>query len=431
MKKTKKASRFKTFESRLNSFIDAYATENLRYIILLLILLLFATVNMDNLIARISVGFLFIIVMSSIFTVKLIKKTKMDVEVKTPYWVMVGKTFTINVDCFIKKGFKGKWIFKVVNSRKKEDMEAEKQWKFWFFDPNDSKWAGRWALKNPQVYLDRENEPVVFESSEYDFREFNVKNSFEIKGFVKKRGIQKIENVIAGKKDPLYLAQALINKKIEKEKIIYCIPSPRPMPEWPSARAMKSFAAKNKKKEYLRKRVSDPNGDELMGLREARKEDPLKNTHWKTLAKTGKRFVMEREDKLPVKMSLLIDPGLSNSKYAEERFEQMLEMVVGQALNTHSKRDIDWLLLDKEPLSINNKKHWDEIYKKIALFTPLSEEEIQKEWNSLETYWKRVAALRVITTRNEIDLKDWLVYWKKMGIYVELIKVPSVEEKDV
>ena len=429
-KQNKKISKFKFFESRLNSFIDAYATENMRYIVLLFIFLLFATVNVDNLVARIAVGLLFIIMLSSVLFVKIAKKSKFKLDVKTPYWVMVGKEFYIDIDMSLKKGFLGEWVLKIINPRNKSDLNIEKNWKFWFFDPNAAKWKGRWALKNPQVYLDREHEPVVFEDTKIFFNKKEQPITSKIKGYVKKRGVQKISNITIGKKDPLYLTQSLIDNKFTPEKIIYCIPSPRVMPEWPSNKAKKSFSVKNKKNEYLKKRILDPNGDELMGLREARKEDPLKNTHWKTLAKTGKRFVMDREDRLPVKMSLLVDPVLSSDSYAEERFEQMLEMIIGQALNTHSKKDIDWLLLDKEPISINNKKHWEDLYKKIALLQPLSEVEVKEEWDSLHSYWKRVAALRVITTRNENELKEWINYWKKSGIYIEIIKVPYVNEKD-
>lgn len=426
MKKNKPPSKFKFFESRLNSFIDAFATENLRYIILLFILLLFATVNIDNFIVRISTSFLFLIILTSIIMAKLIRKSKFKIEINTPYWAMVGKKINIELKINLLKGFKGKWLFKIINIRKREELEKEKQWKYWYFNPNDIKWENRWALKNPQVYLDRENESISFNVAKLNIENFNKVETVNIEGFIKKRGVQKIENIISGKKDPLFLTQGLINNKIQNDKLIYCIPSPRPMPEWPSNKAKKSFYIKNRRNEFLKKRVLDPNGDELMGLREARKEDPLKNTHWKTLAKTGKRFVMEREDRLPIKMSLLIDPVLSDTPYAEERFEQMLEMVIGQALNTSSKKDIDWLLLDDEPLSINNKKHWEEIYKKIALINPCSNDEIEKRWEKLENYWKRVAALRVITTRTEVELKDWLAYWRKIDVHVEIIKVPYI-----
>lgn len=428
-KNKKKYSKFKSFESRLNSFIDAYATENLRYVFVFFIFLLFATVNLDNEIARVSVGVLFCVLLSSSLLTRYIRKnTKIKTEVKSPIWSMVGKEFDIEISVLIEKGFLGFWTLKVINPRDKTEVEKEKQWKFWFFNPNSKKELKRWLLKNPQVYLNRENEPVVFKDSEIQIIKKNKEINIKMTGFVKKRGIQKISSIFAGKKDPLYLTQAIVKTELSQEKFLYCIPAPRSIPDWPSKKARQSFNLKNRNSEKMKKRIKDPNGDEFLGLREARKEDPLKNTHWKTLAKTGKRFVMEREEVLPIKMSLLIDPVLSDSPYAEERFEQMLEMVVGQAINTTSKKDIDWLLLDRQPISIDNKKHWDEMYKKIALFEPLSIEEANEEWNSLVSYWKRVAAVRVITTRTESDLSEWISYWKKIGIYTEIIQVPYINE---
>ena len=65
----------------------------------------------------------------------------------------------------------------------------------------------------------------------------------------------------------------------------------------------------------------------------------------------------------------MIYDGQKQDKYRYEKFERMLEMLVGQTLTTKHDKDIEWVMLGEKPIKINmsSRLKWQRVLKEISL----------------------------------------------------------------
>lgn len=416
----------KKYRSSPNRLIAKALQEPGRYAFITWLLLLFCSLNLDNLIAR-TLFVVFTVIWSFVFIIMILnRRSNFDMECEFPRWATAGEKFKLPVKIKKNKGFNGTWFFRIIienHNERKKDKYLRKL----IFNTRSEEWHNRWAFNDNNDYGDNNTAKIVF----CDFKlQINKKNQAEetyIEGYSRSRGLANVIGFSSGKRDPFGWLQNGKTKLIKPTSIII-IPKPRNMPVWPSFKAKQAFLKKLESKN--RNSISSYNGDEFMNIREARREDPLKYTHWKSWAKTGKRWVVEQEEITNPKMTLVVDITLDkNDKYQYERFEQMLEMVVGQSFNTREENNLDWVLVKDKPISVDqNHLKWNKVLSEVALISPITEEETNALWERMNPYWKNVVALRVLTTRSESELLPWLNKWKKRGIFVEVIRVPLIEE---
>lgn len=282
------------------------------------------------------------------------------------------------------------------------------------------KWANRWAVQNNIGFYEEELSPIAI--SDKVINDDVVK----LRIFGRKRGLAIINKIKIGKTDPLGWLQSI--KVIDiKPQPIFVVPKPQKITTWPSSKAK---AILLQQKERSQRKINQ-DGDEWANLREARYNDPMKNTHWKSLAKTGKRWIIEKEEVYQSKFALIVDPVLYDDN-DKESFELLMETVSGQVMNTETTSNINWIFINTDPISANNHRHnaWDKVMERVAVMNPIPESEVDEFWTNFIPYWKNVIALRVITTRTEAQLQKWMTIWKKMGIDVEIITVRNKEDDE-
>lgn len=416
----------KKYKSSPNKVVAKVLQEPGRYALITWLLLLFSSLNMDNVIAR-----NIFIAMTVIWTFMFIflifnRRSDFDMECDLPKWTTAGETFKFQVKIKKNKGFKGIWFFRIFveNSySKKEERLLRKL----IFNTKSSDWHNRWAFNDSNDYGDNHTAKIAFSDIKMNFKKDSNIQEALVEGFSRQRGIVHVLGFNSGKRDPLGWLQNGRSKLIKPTKIVV-IPKPINMPLWPSYSAKKAYLKKLESKS--KSAVASYHGDEFMNIREARREDPLKYTHWKSWAKTGKRWVVEHEEVTNPKMTLIVDASLDESdKYKHERFEQMLEMVAGQSLNTKDDNNLDWVVINDKPISVDKGSlRWSKVLHDIAIIEPVSAEKTDELWNKMNAYWKRVVAIRILTTRSEKELAKWTEKWKKQGILVEVIRVPLINE---
>lgn len=340
--------------------------------------------------------------------------------IKSPKYIFVGQENEIEIKVNILKGNKKDWRLRIVTNNHPNEKK-DYLYYLWLYKPNMKKWLNRWAVQNNIGFYEEELSSIA--TSDVIVEDNEV---IKIKIFGRKRGVGIISQIKLGRTDPLGWLQS--NKFIDiPNKKVFVLPKSKKITSWPSSRA-KTILLQQKEKSQ---RKITQNGDEWANLREARYNDPMKNTHWKSLAKTGKRWIIEKEEIYQSKLALVVDPVLYNSE-DNESFELLMETVSGQVMNTGTTNDINWIFIDSDPISANGHHHnaWDRVMEKVSVMNPISEEETDKAWTKFIPYWKNIVALRVLTTRTEDQLKKWIVMWKKMGIDVEIINVINKEEHE-
>lgn len=340
--------------------------------------------------------------------------------VKVPKYILVGQENEIEIKVNILKGSKKDWKLRVVTNNHPNEKK-DYLYYLWLYKPQMKKWLNRWAVQNNIGFYEEELSPIAMTDKLIDNEDV-----VKIKVFGRKRGLAVISQVKIGRTDPLGWLQS--NKSIDiKHQKIFVVPSPKKIEAWPSSRAK---AILLQQKERSRRKITQ-NGDEWANLREARYNDPMKNTHWKSLAKTGKRWIIEKEEIYQSKLALVVDPVLYDEN-DKESFEILMETVSGQVINTGTTSDINWIFIDTDPISANGHQHnaWDKVMEKVAVMHPISEEETDRSWSKFIPYWKNIIAIRVITTRTEEQLNKWITIWRKMGIDVEIINIKNKEDDE-
>lgn len=337
--------------------------------------------------------------------------------IKSPKYIFVNQENELDFEVKIIKGPQNDWKMRVITN----NHPNQKSDYLWLYKSNLKKWKNRWAIQNNIGFYEEELSPIAIADRFIDER-----ISTKIKFFGRKRGMANISQVKFSRTDPLGWLQ--YNKIINiPNKKVFVIPSPKKITTWPSSRATSILL---QEKEKYKRRVT-PNGDEYIGVREANYSDSMKNTHWKLFAKTGKRWVIEKEDKFQSKLALVIDPVLIDEN-DKESFEVLLETISGQVLNTGKTSDINWIFIDSDPIGANGNNYnaWDRVMEKVALMEPVSESLSDKSWEKFMPHWKKIVALRIITTRSEKQLLKWITLWKKMNINVEIINVKRKENDE-
>lgn len=405
----------------LNARLAKYLQEPGRYAFFAWVLLLLISLNPDNVESRIVFLFFTILWIFSICYSILNKRSMFSIDVKFPKIVSVGKEFEVPIKIKKEKGFSGLWNFRFTEESKKE--KNDKLMRKALFNTNSDYWYNRYALNDSNDYGDEQLSAIAFKDISVVVNKKEVDTVLTGRG--RKRGVVKINYLSWGKKDLLGWTQSGKIQKINPIEIIV-IPDSKKMPVWPSDKANQASLRLLKNKTYAK---TTNNGDNFIGIREARREDPLKYTHWKSWAKTGKRWVIEKELEVSPKMSLLVDLVLDETDvFKHERFEQMLEMLVGQALNIRDDKNIEWVFMGESPIKVNTtgKIKWQKVLYEIALAESVSEDKMNEKWLSLDSYLKNIVAIRLLTTRSEQELKDWIIKWKKKGIVVDVIRVPMI-----
>lgn len=338
---------------------------------------------------------------------------------KIPKYILVGQENEINIKVDILKGNKKGWSLRAVTSNHPNDKK-DYIYYLWLYKPAMKKWANRWAVQNNIGFYEEELSPIAI--SDKVINDDVVK----LRIFGRKRGLAIINKIKIGKTDPLGWLQSI--KVIDiKPQPIFVVPKPQKITTWPSSKAK---AILLQQKERSQRKINQ-DGDEWANLREARYNDPMKNTHWKSLAKTGKRWIIEKEEVYQSKFALIVDPVLYDDN-DKESFELLMETVSGQVMNTETTSNINWIFINTDPISANNHRHnaWDKVMERVAVMNPIPESEVDEFWTNFIPYWKNVIALRVITTRTEAQLQKWMTIWKKMGIDVEIITVRNKEDDE-
>lgn len=347
------------------------------------------------------------------------KSARFIFTINASQYLVVGQKNTININIKCLKKNKKDWNMRIISQ--KEINEETFKYNKWLYNPNLIKWADRWALDNKLGFSEEDMSNAAFE----DFN-WNGEQNVSIEVFGRSRGLSKIAGVRVVRSDPLGWLNCSLFFPFDHAQTIYVLPQSIKQEYWPSYKAR---SALNKKEMKSKKLLS--NGEELLGLREARDNDPLKDTHWKSYAKTGKRWVFEKEEMQQSKASILIDTSLYDSKNLEA-FELLMENVAGQVFSTSMRKEIEWIFIDNEGIQANGTGNsaWNKVMEKLASIKPTSYEETENQWLRMDNHWKKVAALKVFTTRTEKELSQWVSNWKKWGISVEIITIKGgINEK--
>lgn len=337
-----------------------------------------------------------------------------------PKYLMCEQEGEIKVDVEILKGPKNDWKARLITSNHPNEKEDYKYYP-WLYNPNMKKWFDRWGVQNNIGYYEEELSPIAISDLSFSQQEPLFPLKFKVYG--RKRGVGRLAKLKIGRTDPLGWLQ--FAKVIDlSEQDIHIIPKPKSVPTWPSSRAKQALL---KERENSQRRLTQ-NGEEWVGLREARYNDPMKNTHWKSLAKTGKRWIIEKEERFQSKLALVADPTLLDVNDVES-FELLMETLSGQVMNTSKTNEISWIFIDSDPINANGKSYgaWDRVMEKVSELKPATEEETDAAWESFIPKWKQVVALRVITTRSSAELAKWVHKWNELNIDVEIV---SIKAKD-
>ncbi|HCJ8468528.1 TPA: DUF58 domain-containing protein [Escherichia coli] len=408
----------------VNVLMAKFLQEPGRYAFFAWLILLLTILNPDNSEVKI-IFLLFTVIWIYIFFNSVInKKSLFEIETTFPKFITVGQEFSIPIKIKKIKGFKGIWYFRFVEEPKKE--KKDKLMRKALFNINSVYWHNRYPLNDSNDYGEEQLSAIALKDISIDIEKKVVNGLVTGKG--RRRGVVKFNYLSWSKKDILGWTASGKIKKIKPIEVMI-IPNGRKMPAWPSSQAKNAQLKLIKNKSYAKSFTSS---DNFIGIREAFPSDPLKYTHWKSWAKTGKRWVIEKEDEISPKMSLVVDLVLDdNDKYRYEKFERMLEMLVGQTLTTKHDKDIEWVMLGEKPIKINmsSRLKWQQVLKEISLAKPKTQEEMNEQWRELNSYWNNVAAIRLLTTRNDVQISEWTNYWKQKGIVVDIIKIPYVENE--
>lgn len=347
------------------------------------------------------------------------RRSRFIFDINSDDFMTVGQKNTITLKVKHLNKVKKDWNMRVVCE--KQIQENTFKYNKWLYNPNLKKWEDRWGLDNKLGFYEEDLCNIAFEDINW-----NGEKNINLEIFGRSRGIAKIKGIRIVRSDPLGWLNCSMFFPLDNPKNIYVLPQPVKQDYWPSSKAKTAI---NKKELKSKKIIS--NGDELLGLREARDNDPMKDTHWKSYAKTGKRWVFEKEELQQSKASILIDTTLSNPKDLES-FEILMENVAGQVLSTSIRKEIEWVFIDNESISANGAGNaaWDKVMKKIALLSPTDTLDTEKKWSNMESHWKKIAALKVFTTRNEEELSKWVNIWNKWGISIEIITLNGGKENE-
>lgn len=247
---------------------------------------------------------------------------------------------------------------------------------------------------------DYENCPVVFEDKIVYVGKKGELSKVKIRGFVKKRGVSLLSSIQLAKSDPF----GWFNVNISTDEHInefYAIPKPRFINIQTIVESMGVIES-----EKAQKRNNFLKGDDWAGIREARPDDSFKDIHWKTYAKKGEHWVIEKEMVVEDQkyFLLVIDHMLNNEVRDTESFETMLEYVSGFIkLKKIGMFNLTHLLINNQILEIN--KDYNNIIKEIASLECIESDsnEINIEKHNNLTKFNNVL---LITTRKLTESKN-------------------------
>jgi len=247
---------------------------------------------------------------------------------------------------------------------------------------------------------DYENCPVVFEDKIVYVGKKGELSKAKIRGFVKKRGVSLLSSIQLAKSDPF----GWFNVNISTDEHInefYALPKPRFINIQTIVESMGVIES-----EKAQKRNNLLKGDDWAGIREARPDDSFKDIHWKTYAKKGEHWVIEKEMVVEDQkyFLLVIDNILNNEVRDTESFETMLEYVSGFIkLKQIGMFNLTHLLINNQILEIN--KDYNNIIKEIASLECIESDsnELNIEKHNNLTKFNNVL---LITTRKLTESKN-------------------------
>ena len=192
----------KKYKSSPNKTIAKVLQEPGRYAFITWLLLLFCSLNFDNIIAR-NIFIAFTVIWSFVFILMILnRRSDFDINYKFPNWSTVGEKFIVPITIKKKKGFNGVWFFRMLienNNVKKKDKYLRKM----IFNTKSEDWHNRWAFNDNNDYGDNHTAKLALYDIKLTFP--NNKNTQEatIEGFSRQRGIVSNIGCSSGKIDPL------------------------------------------------------------------------------------------------------------------------------------------------------------------------------------------------------------------------------------
>lgn len=342
-------------------------------------------------------------------------KSVLEVFKENPSFGYVGDFIEQEVKIYNIKAKHGYWVIRQIQKVPSEQnyMKIEKLWREVLSNKKiinnyiNGKNVGNMSVLRGYDY---ENCPLVFEDKIVYIGKKGEVSKVRMKGFVKKRGVSLLSSVQLAKSDPFGWFNVNISTQ-EHINEFYAIPKPRFINIKTIVESMGVIES-----EKAQKRNSLLKGDDWAGIREARPDDSFKDIHWKTYAKKGEHWVIEKEMVVEDQkyFLLIVDHMLNNEIVDTESFETMLEYVSGFIkLKQIGMFNLTHLMINNQIFEIN--KDYNNIIKEIASLKCI--ESGSNEFN-IETYNNliRFNNILLITTRKLTEHKN--------------VKVLHIEKRD-
>lgn len=342
-------------------------------------------------------------------------KSVLEVFKENPSFGYVGDFIEQEVKIYNIKAKHGYWVIRQIQKVPSEQnyMKIEKLWREVLSNKKiinnyiNGKNVGNMSVLRGYDY---ENCPLVFEDKIVYIGKKGEVSKVRMKGFVKKRGVSLLSSVQLAKSDPFGWFNVNISTQ-EHINEFYAIPKPRFINIKTIVESMGVIES-----EKAQKRNSLLKGDDWAGIREARPDDSFKDIHWKTYAKKGEHWVIEKEMVVEDQkyFLLIVDHMLNNEIVDTESFETMLEYVSGFIkLKQIGMFNLTHLMINNQIFEIN--KDYNNIIKEIASLKCI--ESGSNEFN-IEIYNNliRFNNILLITTRKLTEHKN--------------VKVLHIEKRD-
>lgn len=347
-------------------------------------------------------------------------KSVLEVFKESPSYGYVGDFLEQEIKIYNIKAKNGYWVIRQIQKVPSEQnyMKIEKLWREVLSNKKIiNNYINKKNVGNMSILrgYDYESCPLVFEDKIVYIGKRGELSKVRMRGFVKKRGVSLLSSIQLSKSDPF----GWFNVNISTEEHInefYAIPKPRFINIKTIVESMGVIES-----EKARKRNNLLKGDDWAGIREARPDDSFKDIHWKTYAKKGEHWVIEKEMVVEdQKYFLLIVDNILNNKIMDtESFETMLEYVSGfLKLKKIGMFNLTHLMINNKIFEVN--KDYNNIVKEIALLECIESglHELNIETNNNLTKFNNIL---LITTRKLTENKNVkILHIEKRDDYYDL-----------
>lgn len=335
-------------------------------------------------------------------------KSVLEVFKESPSYGYVGDFLEQEIKIYNIKAKNGYWVIRQIQKVPSEQnyMKIEKLWREVLSNKKIiNNYINKKNVGNMSILrgYDYENCPLVFEDKIVYIGKEGELSKVRMKGFVKKRGVSLLSSIQLSKSDPF----GWFNVNISTEENInefYAIPKPRFINIKTIVESMGVIES-----EKAQKRNNVLKGDDWAGIREARPDDSFKDIHWKTYAKKGEHWVIEKEMVVEEQkyFLLIVDNLLNNEIMDTESFETMLEYVSGfLKLKKIGMFNLTHLMINNKIFEVN--KDYNNILKEIALLECIESglHQLNIETNNNLTKFNNILLIttRKLTENNNVKI---------------------------